>query len=62
MKYTIASKKAYHETMVAIYNLMNRGEASLTSKELKTLEAMSKAAEDYEEDISRIGTGRPQST
>ena len=28
---------AYHETMVAVYNLMNKGEANLTSKELKTL-------------------------
>ena len=51
MKHTIPTKKAYHETMVAIYNLMNKGEANLTSKELKTLEAMAKAAEEYEDNI-----------
>ena len=51
MKHTIPSKKAYHETMVAVYNLMNKGEANLTSKELKTLEAMAKAAEEYEDNV-----------
>jgi hypothetical protein len=25
MKYTITSKKSYHEIMVAVYNLMNKG-------------------------------------
>lgn len=49
MKHTIPSKKAYHETMVAVYSLMNKGEAKLTAKELKTLEAMAKAAEEYED-------------
>jgi HTH-type transcriptional regulator/antitoxin HigA len=51
MKHIIKSKKAYHETMVAVYNLMNEGEASLTVKELKNLEAMSKAAEEYEDNV-----------
>jgi HTH-type transcriptional regulator / antitoxin HigA len=55
MQYTIPSKKAYHETMVAIYNLMNKGEANLTSKELKTLAAMSKAAEDFEDNVLGLG-------
>lgn len=51
MKHIIKSKKAYHETMVAVYNLMNKGEANLTTKELKNLEAMSKAAEEYEDNV-----------
>jgi HTH-type transcriptional regulator / antitoxin HigA len=51
MKHDIKSKRAYHETMVAIYDLMNKGEAKLTTKELKTLAAMSKAAEEYENDV-----------
>jgi HTH-type transcriptional regulator/antitoxin HigA len=51
MKHTIPTKKAYHETMVAIYNLMNKGEANLTSKELRTLGAMTKAAEEYEDNV-----------
>ena len=51
MKHAIASKKAYHETMVAVYELMNKGEANLTAKELRTLAAMAKAAEEYEDKI-----------
>ncbi len=51
MKHAITSKKAYHETMVTVYNLMNKGEANLTSVELKKLEAMAKAAEDYEDNV-----------
>lgn len=55
MKYAITSKKAYHETMVSIYNLMNKGEANLTTKELKLLEAM--ATEEYEDTV--LGLKRP---
>jgi HTH-type transcriptional regulator / antitoxin HigA len=51
MKHAIPSKKAYHETMVAVYNLMNRGEANLTAKELKILAAMARAAEEYEDNV-----------
>ena len=51
MKHAITSKKAYHETMVAVYDLMNKGEANLTAKELKTLAAMAKAAEEYEDNV-----------
>jgi len=51
MKYVISSKKAYHETMVEVYNLMNKGEKNLTAKELKKLEAMAKAAEEYEDNV-----------
>ena len=37
--------------MVAVYDLMNKGEANLTAKELKTLAAMAKAAEEYEDNV-----------
>lgn len=62
MKHTIASKKAYHETMVAIYNLMNKGEANLTEKELNKLEAMAKAAEDYEDNVLELKPGKNPQT
>lgn len=51
MKYTIASKEAYHETMVDVYKLMNKGEANLTQTELKRLSAMVVAAEKYEDEV-----------
>lgn len=51
MKYTIASKETYHETMVDVYKLMNKGEANLTQSELKKLAAMTVAAEKYEDEV-----------
>jgi HTH-type transcriptional regulator / antitoxin HigA len=51
MKHAITSKKAYHETMVAVYDLMNKGEANLTARDLKTLSTMAKAAEEYEDNV-----------
>ena len=51
MKHAITSKKAYHETMVAVYELMNKGETNLTERELNKLEAMAKAAEEYEDNV-----------
>ena len=51
MKHTITSKKAYHETMVVVYDLMNKGEANLTERELNKLETMAKAAEEYEDNV-----------
>lgn len=51
MKYAIKSKKAYHELMVEIYTLMNKGEANLNSSELKKMAAMSSAAEYYEDTV-----------
>ena len=62
MKHAIPSKKAYHETMVAVYNLMNKGEANLTTKELKTLEAMAKAAEEYEDIVLGLKPGKEPKT
>ena len=49
MQFEIKTKKAYHETMVKIYNLMNKGEARLSKAELKKLELMAKAAEKFED-------------
>jgi HTH-type transcriptional regulator/antitoxin HigA len=51
MIHAISSRKAYHETMVAVYDLMNKGEANLSAKELKTLAEMAKAAEEYEDNV-----------
>jgi HTH-type transcriptional regulator / antitoxin HigA len=51
MKHAITSKEAYHKTMVAVYDLMNKGEANLTKKELSNLQAMAKAAEEYEDNV-----------
>ncbi len=51
MSYEIKSKKHYHETMVAIYNLMNKGEANLSVKEVKDLSLMTVAAEQYEDEV-----------
>jgi len=62
MKHAITSKKAYHETMVAVYNLMNKGEANLTTNELKTLEAMAKVAEEYEDNVLGLKPTREPKT
>jgi antitoxin component HigA of HigAB toxin-antitoxin module len=45
----ILTDKSYRETMVVIYNLMNKGETNLTSEELDDLEIMAIAAEQYED-------------
>ncbi len=59
MKYLINSKKSYHETMVAVYNLMNKGEANLSSSELKKLSAMAVAAEKYEDEVLGLKPAKP---
>ncbi len=51
MIHKIHSKKDYHETMVAVYNLMNKGEAKLTTSEVKKLAVMAEAAEKYEDQV-----------
>jgi len=51
MKIDIKSKKEYHEMMVEIYNLMNKGEGKLTNLESTKLSKMATAAELYEENI-----------
>lgn len=54
MRYEINSRQAYHETMVAIYKLMDKGEANLSATELKKLAAMSVAAEKYEDEVLKL--------
>lgn len=51
MKHEINSNKAYHETMLAIYKLMDKGESNLSTAELKKLAAMSTEAERYEDEV-----------
>ena len=48
--------------MVAVYDLMNKGEANLTEKELKKLESMAKAAEDYEDNVLGLKPGKEPQT
>ena len=51
MKIEIKSKREYHEMMVEIYNLMNKGEGKLTKLESTKLSKMATASELYEENI-----------
>jgi len=51
MKIEINSKKEYHEMMVEIYKLMNKGEGKLTKSESTKLSQMAIAAESYEENV-----------
>jgi antitoxin component HigA of HigAB toxin-antitoxin module len=54
MKYKINSKKHYHETMVKIYEWMNKGEQNLSPEELVELSEMTNAAELYEDNILNL--------
>lgn len=51
MKQKINSKKEYHETMVLVYDLMNKGEKFLSAKELKQLSILSASVEKYEDEV-----------
>ena len=53
-KFLIADDKNYHETMVAIYELMNKGDANLTVDETKLLGSMTIASEKYEDEILHL--------
>lgn len=54
MEYKIKSKKEYHQTMVDVYELMNKGEQFLTEDELIKLSIMAEAAEKYENDVLHL--------
>ena len=54
MKYQIKSKKEYHQTMVEVYELMNKGEDKLSEHELKKLSVMAEAAEKYEDEVLQL--------
>ena len=47
MKHKISSRKEYHQTMVAVYDLMNKGEANLKPAQLKARAILAEAAEKY---------------
>ena len=51
MKIEIKSKKEYHELMIEIYNLMNKGESKLSKAESTKLSKMAITAELYEENV-----------
>ena len=51
MQSTINSKNIYHETMLAIYKLMDQGGSNLSSVELKKFADMSAAVEKYEDEV-----------
>ena len=54
MKYKINSKKEYHQTMVEVYELMNKGESILSKDELNKLSIMAEAAEKYEDEVLHL--------
>lgn len=54
MKHVINSKKDYHETMVKIYRLMDKGENNLSPAELKELASMAVAAEKFEDEVLEL--------
>ena len=51
MKHIITSQKEYEETMIAVFELMDKGEAALTENELNKLGIMTSAAEVYEDEV-----------
>ena len=51
MKHKISSRKEYHQTMVAVYDLMNKGEVNLKPAQLKARAILAAAAEKYEEEV-----------
>ena len=53
-EFAISSKKQYHETMVNIYEMMNKGETNLTKTESKKLGLMVNAAEKFEDETMSL--------
>lgn len=52
--FLISSDKNYHEIMIAVYELMNKGESNLTDVELEQLGIMALAAEKYEDEVLHL--------
>ena len=50
-KTSIETDKDYHQMMVAIYELMNKGEAHLIAAEIEQLQEMTLLAEKYENEV-----------
>ena len=53
-EFLIATDRNYHETMVAIFELMNKGEVNLNDEEIELLKVMTVAAEKYEDEILQL--------
>jgi antitoxin component HigA of HigAB toxin-antitoxin module len=53
-RFLIETGKNYHETMIEIYELMNKGETNLSTEELDRLEIMAIAAEQYEDEVLHL--------
>ena len=51
MEYQITSEKQYHETMILIYDLMDKGELNISDTEAQKLIAMTTATEKFEDEI-----------
>lgn len=48
---SIKTDKDYHQMMIAVYELMNKGEAQLTTSEIEELQKMTLLAEKYENEV-----------
>jgi HTH-type transcriptional regulator/antitoxin HigA len=58
-EFLISTDKDYHQTMIDIYELMNKGEANLASAEMEQLRLMAIAAEKYEDEILHLRPVKP---
>ncbi len=54
MKHEIKSKKEYHQTMVEVYDLMNKGEDNLSECEMNRLSVLAEEAERYEDEVLQL--------
>jgi HTH-type transcriptional regulator/antitoxin HigA len=62
MDYKIVSEKQYHETMLLIYDLMNKGDAGLNESDTEKITAMTIAAEKFEDQVLGLKpTKKPES-
>jgi HTH-type transcriptional regulator/antitoxin HigA len=61
-EFLIPTDKDYHETMITIYELMNKGETHLTLEEIETLKMMTLAAEKYEDEVLHLKPVRKPGT
>jgi HTH-type transcriptional regulator/antitoxin HigA len=50
MEYLVISEKHYHESMIVIYDLMNKGEKNMNLQDTEKLKAMTKATEKFEDE------------
>lgn len=62
MEHAITSEKDYHQKMVEIYELMNKGEANLTHADIAHLSDMTVATEKFEDEVLQLRpVSRPKS-